>query len=316
MKTICLDLRALQIGHENRGIGKYICSVLENMPRDENKYLFYCFDKNNPIEALKINVVIDYELVQIPTVSTVLDSPKNILGIWKLVGHGFNKLKPYKPDTFVQFDFMLGTPRWHGIKNVVIGYDLIPLLKRNEYLPSTSFAWNHSVGKKMKIRAVVRALYYRLRYRLHYRVYKRADEILCISQATSDSFAALLGIRESRLTVIPLAPVSSDIPPDNSAAELIKKPYLFYIGGTDSRKQIKDIVHAYNIANGQGANIDLVFAGNEFRDIKKLPDVLGRNAILQSPYRSGIHLVGFVSDAQKIGLYRNAHAFVLTWVDK
>lgn len=309
MKTICFDLRALQIGHENRGIGMYIRSVLENMPHDENRYVFYCFDKNNPIEALDIKTAVDYEIVQTPTISTVLE-PKNILGILKLVNHRFSALKSYKIDTFVQFDFMLSAPRWSGVKKIVIGYDLIPMIKRNEYMPSMSFAWNQTIGKKAKVRATLRAFYYRLRYWLNYRVYKRADKVVCISQDAVDSFAKLLNISQKRLTSIPLAPVSSNITPDDSVADMISKPYIFYIGGTDSRKQIKDIVHAFNIARGRGSDVELVFAGNEFRDITKLPDILGRNAIMESPYNKHIHLAGFISDAQKIGLYNHAHAFV------
>lgn len=287
----------------------YIRSVLENMPHDENKYIFYCFDKNDPIETLGIKTAVDYEVVQTPTINTVLE-PKNVLGILKLVNHRFSALKSYKPDVFVQFDFMLSAPRWHGVKKIVIGYDLIPMIKKNEYMPSVSFAWNQTVGKKAKVRAALRAFYYRLRYWLNYRVYKRADEVICISQDAAESFAKLLNISRKRLVSIPLAPVSSNITPDDSIADTISKPYIFYIGGTDSRKQIKDIVHAFNIARGRGSDIELVFAGNEFRDVTQLPDIAGRNAIMESPYNRYIHLVGFVSDAQKIGLYNHAHAFV------
>lgn len=309
MKTICFDLRALQIGHENRGIGMYIRSVLKNMPHDENKYVFYCFDKNNPIEALGIRTDIDYEVVQTPTINTVLE-PRNIAGILKLVAHRFSALKPHKPDVFVQFDFMLGAPRWRRTKKIIIGYDLIPMIKKNEYMPSPSFVWNQTVGKKAKVRAALRAFYYRLRYWLNYRVYKRADMVVCISQDAADSFAKILNISQKHLISIPLAPVSSNITSDDSVANKISKPYIFYIGGTDSRKQIKDVVRAFNIAKGRGSDIELVLAGNEFRDITKLPDVAGRNAIMNSPYNKHIRLVGFVTDAQKIGLYSHAHAFV------
>lgn len=312
MKTICFDLRALQIGHEKRGIGMYIKSVLEHLPDDGNKYLFYCFDKNHPIKSLGIKTSLNYELIQTPTVNTVLDSPKNILGILRLVSHRFGPLRSRRPDTFVQFDFMLGAPRWRGTKVVVIGYDLIPLLMKNDYMPAARFAWHHSVGKKAKLRAVLRSIYYRLRFRLHYRVYKKADKIVCISEATARSFKNLLGIKPKKLVTIPLAPVASAAKPDYSVAKKIGKPYIFYIGGTDNRKRIQDIIYAFNIARGRGADIDLVLAGSEFQEIEKIPDTAGRNAILNSPYKNNVHLAGFVSDAEKIGLYHNAHAFVFT----
>jgi glycosyltransferase involved in cell wall biosynthesis len=198
------------------------------------------------------------------------------------------------------------------LRKVIIGYDLIPYIMQNEYRPSLPFAWNHVQGKKAKIRAILRATYYRFRYWIHYKVFLRADKVVCISQATADSFHTLLGIPKSRLEVSHLAPVGSATGLDFGIAKTIDKPYIFYIGGTDARKSISDIIHAYNIARGRGENIALVLAGNEFRGVESIPDIKGRNAIIDSPYRSDIHLVGFVTDEQKNGLYKNALAFIFT----
>lgn len=311
MRTICFDLRALQIGHENRGIGMYIKSVLEHLPESDDSYIFYCFDKNDPIKSLNINAKVNYNLVQIPTIDPVLDSPRNIVGIMRLTNHRFTALKKMKPDVFVQFDFMLGLPGFRKTKKIVIGYDLIPLIMRNEYMPGLSFSWHHAFGKKAKLRAVLRSLYYQLRYRMAYSVYRRADKVVAISEASAKSFEELLHIRPSRVVAIPLAPVS--VPAshvDLSISVKIKKPYLFYIGGTDARKSLRDIVCAFNIARGRGEDLALVLAGNEFHKTENIPDAMGRQAIMESPYRADIHLVGFVSDAQKLGLYRSAHAFI------
>jgi glycosyltransferase involved in cell wall biosynthesis len=268
MKKVCLDLRALQIGHENRGIGMYIRSVLENLPNDDDiEYIFYSFDSSDPIKKLGIETQ-KYTLVQTKTLKTSLDSPKNILSVIKLVGHRFTPLRGHKINTFIQFDFMLGMPHWRGTKKIAIGYDLIPLIMKNEYMPTLSFIWHHSFGKKAKLRGVLRSIYYKMRYHLHYKVFKRADEVLCISN------------------------------------------YVFYIGGTDTRKKVVDIIRAFNIANGRGKPISLVLAGNEFTDVETMPDILARKAIKSSPYRQNIHLVGFVSDQQKIQLYRSARAFI------
>jgi glycosyltransferase involved in cell wall biosynthesis len=311
-KTICFDLRALQIGHENRGIGMYVSSVLEHLPADSaNRYVLYCFDKGNPIEELGLQLAFDYELVQTATVTTVFESPRQVLDIIRLVYHRFTPLRRIKPNVFVQFDAQLGLPRWRKTKKIVIGYDLIPLIMRNEYNPSVRYAWCHSVGHRTKARAVLRSLYYNLRYKLTYRAYKKADKILCISEATAKSFAKLLHIKKRRLSTIPLAPVlSSSGASDESLARSIGKPYLFYIGGTDKRKRIADIVHAYNITRGRGYDLALVLAGNEFKKVEMVPDVEGRDAIMQSPYWADIHLVGFVSNEQKLGLYQHALVFV------
>ena len=309
MKTICLDLRALQIGHQNRGIGMHIRSILENLSESDDRYLFYCFDESDPIEKLGIKTKVNYKIVQSPTIDTSINSFDSLLNIPRLIFHRFGPLRKLKPDVFVQFDFMLGLPRWRGIRKVMIGYDLIPLIMRNDYLPGVRHAWNHTSGKKQKIKAIMRSLYYQFRHWLHYRTYKRADKIVCISEASSESFHKLLGIQKSRLAVSHLAPVSFDVTPDDTVAKKIGKPYIFYIGGTDVRKSLKDIVHSYNIARGRGEDIALVLAGNEFREVDNVPDIKGRNAILYSPYRNDIHLVGFVNDSEKVGLYTHARAF-------
>lgn len=308
--TICLDLRALQIGHENRGIGMYIKSVLEHIPADHNQYIIYAFDKNDPIKHLGIEVNFDYRLVQTPTLKTALNSPTDVFGLLKLINHSFKTLRPLKPDVFVQFDFALGVPKWRQIRKIVVGYDLIPLIKKNEYLPGPFFAWQHTAGKKAKLRAVVRSFYYRFKYRLHYKVYRRADDIICISNETAKSFRVILGISPGKIHPIPLAPVLSVEHPDNSILKSVKKPYMLYIGGTDSRKRIQDIVRAFNIARGRGADIHLVLAGNEFSKLQHVPNIEGRNAIIKSPYKKDIALLGFVSDAEKLALYHSAHAFI------
>jgi glycosyltransferase involved in cell wall biosynthesis len=307
MKTVCFDLRALQIGHQNRGIGMYIRSVLENMPKDDNRYLFYCFDKNDPITDLSINTAVNYEIVQTPTVNTALDSPRQLLGIIKLVKHRFAPLKSFKPDVFVQFDFTLGAPRWKNTKVVAIGYDLIPLIKKNEYMPSMWYAWSHSASR---LRGVLRAAYYRFRYHLHYKVYTRADTVVCISQSTADTFSELLGIPKNRLATIPLAPVTSNAQPDDAVAKKMSKPYVFYIGGTDKRKRVIDIIRAFNIARGRGGDLLLVLAGFEFQSLAKMTDETAKQAIKNSPYADDIKLVGFITDAEKLGLYAAARAFV------
>lgn len=307
MKTICFDLRALQIGHEKRGIGMYLRSVLENMPSDDNKYLFYCFDKSNPIEALNIKLNINYEIVKTPSLNTILSSPLRVLDIIKLINHRFRPLKKYRPDVFVQFDFTLGIPKWKNTKTVVIGHDLIPLIQKNEYLPSALYAWAHS---DKKLRASLRAIYYRAKYGFHYRVYKKADVVVCISAFTAGIFESVLGINSEKLIAIPLAPVLSTDQPDNSLSSKLVRPYILYVGGADGRKNVQDIVRAFNIVRGRGLDVQLVLAGYDFQDLNKMTDVVPREAITNSPYRSDIVLFGFVTGAEKLGLYKSAWAFV------
>jgi glycosyltransferase involved in cell wall biosynthesis len=189
---------------------------------------------------------------------------------------------------------------------------LIPLILKNEYLPGVTSAWNQANGKKAKAKAVIRSVFYTLKYKKYYSNYKASDQIISISEATKQSFIERLGINSEKIRTLPLAPVSSTNRVDASISKTILKPYLFYIGGTDSRKRVEEIVYAFNIMKGRGHDISLVLAGNEFKKLTMLPSVVTRNAILDSPYRKDIHLVGFVTDAEKAGLYKNAAAFLFT----
>lgn len=310
-KTIAFDLRALQIGHENRGIGMVVKSVLNNLEDDVNDYLFYIFDSSNPIKDLNIDLKLkNYEFVETPKLKTVVDSPKDLIDSFKLSHHRFSTLRRYNPDVFLQFDSALGLPKWRKTKTLCIGYDLIPLIMRTQYLPSPKTVWNQGGGKKSRIKGVIRATYYLLKARKNYSNYKQVDKVLCISDATKQSFVDLLRINPDNLATLTLAPVLPETHGSAESHNKISKPYIFYIGGTDSRKNVADIVYAFNIARGRGQDIALVLAGNEFKRVDHIPDPKARNAILNSPYNEDIHLMGFVTDKEKDALYQNALAFV------
>lgn len=312
-KTICFDLRPLQIGHENRGIGMVIRSILENLTDDENTYLFYTFDSSDPIKKNKISLGIQkYQIITTPQVKTSVKRPLDILSTSKLAYHRYKNLKQYQPDVFIQFDFALGLPSWRGVKTYLYAYDLIPLIMQREYIPTPWFALNNALGKKAKVKAFLRAAYYRNRYRHFYNNYKKADKIISISQATTKSFHELLKIKSKKLITIPLAPVSTTTEQDPSILKKVSKPYLFYLGGTDSRKRVDHIIHAFNIVRGRGYDLQLVLAGNEFRGRKTIPDNRTRDAVNLSPYRDDMRFLGFISDAEKNTLYGNAHAFIFT----
>ncbi len=311
--TICFDLRALQIGHENRGIGMYLRSLLENIEDTGNKFIFYLYDSSNPIEDLDINVKFDYEIITTSFIDQIVRKPSDLINIYRSRRHNFKELVKIKPDVFVQFDHSLGIPKWKGVKTVVVGYDLIPLIMKNQYNPSVSYAWRNSNGLSSKARAVSRSIYYRSKYSTAYDTYKKADHVLCISNFVARSFVDLLGISKNKISPIPLAPVMND------KAKTFKKPtrfpckpYLFYIGGTDVRKQINHLIKTFNIIRGRGLNVALVLAGNEFKSVEQMPDILGRNAILESAYSNDIHAVGFVNEGEKKYFYNNTYAFIFS----
>lgn len=310
-RTVAIDLRSLQIGHENRGIGMVVKSVLAHIPPSDDHFIFYAYDSSNPVEELKIPLQIsNYEIIYTKARKKSVDSPKDLIDIARTAYHRFLPLKPYRPDIFIQFDFALGIPRWKKTRTVCVGYDLIPLVMRSTYLPTVLTALNQPGGKKAKVKSAIRASYYNAKAAKDYANYKAADRIVAISEATKKSFVDILGIDERKISAVPLAPVVPSLGKKMAPKNLPDKPFIFYIGGTDSRKNVADVIAAFNIARGRGNNIALVLAGNEFKAIEALPDVRARKAVASSPYKNDIHFAGFITDEEKVYLYRHALAFI------
>ena len=311
-RTVCFDLRCLQMGHESRGIGMHVRSILEHLTVNPDvSYVFYVFDESNPVEKLGIKLNVPYTLVETKTVKKSIDSPKDIYHLSKIILHRFKPLAAAPPDVFIQFDLMLGLPAYPNTKTVLIAYDLIPLLFRSEYLPTPLQAFRTAPGRLLPFKKALRALYYRGRYNLHYKNFRKADQIVGISDHTAKTVRELLDVDSKKIITIPLAPVFNtakalrpkQLPPSS-------KPYLFYIGATDARKRVQDLVDAYNILRGRGYDVQLVLAGKELGRVEKIPNFNIRHSIQLSPYREDIVSLGFVSDEEKLWLYRNALAFV------
>lgn len=300
------------MGHENRGIGMHARSLLENLPPDEiYSYVFYIFDRSNPIEDLGIKLQVPYTLIETPSIKSSIDRPQDFLELSRIIWHKFTPLLSADIDVFVQFDFMLGLPKLKGVKTVLIAYDLIPLLFSKEYLPTPWYAFRQSTGLLTPYKKALRASYYRGRYRLHYKNFQAADRIISISTHTADSIVDILGINQAKITTIPLAPVfNTKVATKPLLLKGNRKPFLFYIGATDKRKRVQDLVAAYDSLRKQGYDFDLVLAGKEFEAVQEIPNKDIRLAIQTSPYREGIKSIGYVNDGEKLWLYENALAFV------
>lgn len=311
-KKICIDLRCLQIGHESRGIGMHARSVLERLEiRDDIYYYFYVYEGSNPIADNNISVSVPYNLITTPAVKKSIDRPQDFLQVAKVIWHQYKPLKNVKPDIFFQFDFMLGMPRWRNTKTILVAYDLIPLLFPDEYLPKPSVAFRQATGILLKFKKTLRAVYYQFRYAIHYREFSRANHIISISKDTANSLTSLLNIPSDKITVASLAPVfSTKKATPIRSLQGIKVPFFFYIGATDSRKRSQDLIAAFENTRRADYDVKLVLAGKEFAIIKKIPNLEVRQSILNSPFKSDIYCIGYVSDQEKLWLNQHAYAFV------
>lgn len=311
-KTICFDLRCLQMGHESRGIGMHVKNLLENLPKSNDfHYSIYAFDTNDPIRTLGIKMQAPYDIIQTPAVKKSIDSPQDFLQLTKIIWHRYTPLRSTPPMVFVQFDFMLGIPKLKQTRTVLFAYDLIPLIFKDEYLPSIRIATKQVHGTLKKTKRAIRSLYYRWRYRIHYKNFDKADLVLSISENTKKSLIDMLNINPQKIQTVPLAP---SLGHDRAAypKELPKNtsPFIFYIGGTDLRKRVIDLIKAFEIIKSKGSPLSLVLVGKEFAKVEKIPNEALKQAIATSPFRDSIYTLGYVTDSEKVWLYAHATAFV------
>lgn len=171
-------------------------------------------------------------------------------------------------------------------------YDLIPLVLHQQYLgpiPGTRAVrrWQES------------------------RMYGSARRIVAISHATKADLVEHLGIDE---TVIDVAHLGVDhqrfVPEATSQDERARvcsrhglaKPFLFYLGAFDSRKNIPLLIRAFANA-GLTHEFDLVLAGalraRKRLELESLAHQLGVG--------SSVRLIGFVEDSDIAPLYRACH---------
>jgi glycosyltransferase involved in cell wall biosynthesis len=288
---IAIDVRALQIGHEYRGIGHYLKNLLPFLLEigSDDEFIILRYKSNDPLKNLGIK--------------------KSYLEVFD----NLEILKKHKPDIFFQPEQNLGLLKSKAIKNIVVAYDLIPLVMRDEYLPEwKKVLVNPGESRKKKPNLAIKALLNFRKYQKGLNNLKKADRIVSISNATKGDLKRLLDIPDEKISVTHLGAssfenITSKMPYKFPSR---KKNYLFFIGGVDNRRKIVDLVNAFNRLNARGFSIDLITAGNSLSDPEKIPNLEAREAIISSSYQHQIHTLGYVSDGEKKWLYENAFAFV------
>ncbi len=142
----------------------------------------------------------------------------------------------------------------------------------------------------------------RLRLRLlHKRNAQHSSLILTPSDATKKQVQNYWGIDASRIIATLLA---NALPNGTPEAVAVPTEFVLYLGRVEEKKNLITLVQA--LAECPGTN--LVIAG---KDGDKAEAVHATIAALPEEARNRIHLIGYVSDAQKLWLLQNATLFVV-----
>jgi glycosyltransferase involved in cell wall biosynthesis len=315
---VAIDLRPLQVGHENRGIGNYLLNILGYFPTEDIEYIFVRYSQSNPIKDYSLDIGKNpYREVVIKRHKFGRRPKLLILFMVGLLDPVFLKVKLHRPNIFFQADPLQGVPRSLFIRSVVVAHDLIPFLFKNMYMPSwRRFYQMKQLRYRSRILQSVRAFYHAGRFKKGLKTLRKCTKILSNSQTTANDLVNIGRIPAKKITPIYLAPSFAPIIKEPSSKELEKSirriagKYLLFIGGTDLRRQAHEIVFAFNLLNARGYDYSLVFAGSEFVENSKELNSTTKKAIEQSSYKDKIYMLGKINESDKRLVMENASAFV------
>jgi glycosyltransferase involved in cell wall biosynthesis len=211
-----------------------------------------------------------------------------------------------KSDVFLQFDYAFGVPK--DTKTILVKHDLIPYIFWDKYFES---AW--VPFKNKALRTTLRTLFANYKFmRVLRRSLKNAHAIIAVSQSTKKDIEQFFNVKSDKTRV---AHLGVDMKPAKtnghvSADIMPSKPYMLFVGAGDARRRVDDAVTAFNNLKADGYDIQLVLVGENFKSPEQIPNLKVRNAVMGSSYKKDILTLGYVDDATKQKLYKEAVAFV------
>ena len=144
----------------------------------------------------------------------------------------------------------------------------------------------------------------------HWMSRTRADRVITVSEHSKSDLVNHLGVKPEKISVIYEAadprfhqPVGGTERRHIREKYALARPYVFYVGGWEERKNVPFLMHAFREANLAG--VQLVLAGGQERQRAELADIAGSLGIADS-----VSLLGWVDDADLPALYAEAICFV------
>jgi len=302
---LVVDLQACQTDSRDRGIGRYAMSLVQAIVSalDRKDELVVAIDLADPDRAQDVRnelrcrgvlaKVVGYEY---PTTQCTDASPAARLLTGQLRSRFFESLSP---DVLLISSLFETGLRWSTeldwevlshVATAVIGYDLIPLLFAQRYLPEGHFVTDW--------------------YRARLEDLRKFDLVLSISEATKRDLVNLLGIEEARIDVIGAGFDETLTRHGGKAAaqcgleELgITKPFVLMVGNGDWRKNTLGALRAFAMlpeSLRHSHELVLTQVGDD------VSDALARE---YSHLRGSVRVLGRVDDATLALLYAQCRVF-------
>jgi glycosyltransferase involved in cell wall biosynthesis len=292
---VCLDGRPVQPGfkrHKNRGIGKYAENLLLHLPAlNPHVHFSIIFEKSKPIDERFRGQNVDHVFHSVP-------------GLFSL-NHPIIDTFAYLPLTLrkcqadvLHFFSHLDAP-WLGLHKkavVVTVHDTIPLVFPELY---------HTYG------TVFRRGYQRVLGR----IVRGARIVIADSECSKRDAITYFSVQEEKVRVIYLGvdPVFERVADPEKLTRArnmyqLFRPFIFYLGGIDPRKNVKRLLTAYaRLVKNCACPHDLVIAG-DIRNEPEFPEL--ERAIKALGIEARVRMLGFVPTEECPVLYSAAECFV------
>jgi glycosyltransferase involved in cell wall biosynthesis len=337
---IGIDLSPLQMDHRFRGIGSVMVNFINNLDKKDkhdNQFVFFVEpkDENLAFELLKLDDI-SYKVEYLHNTGFHhLPGPLDIISkaFYKLVG--FIQYYTGDPriskdimngiDTFIQFDQNKKLPKKARRKAALFLHDLIPYIMESDYLWSYSTARLNGRSRKGSVKFAFQRYQYIQRVKISTR---RAKVLIANSHHTKKDFIKYIHTNPNKIHVAQLG----INPPAKSKKELTpqfysfqttmwgvvkeefnpnEKPYILFIGGTDHRRKMVELIAAFNNLRARGVDISLVISGDSVEGVTDIKNPAMKKYLENNTsYINDIHLLGYVGNDQRDWLYKNALAFV------
>lgn len=311
---IGIDLRPLQNGHKYRGIGEVAKQVTNRIlalaaKEKDVEFVFFENDEDDPKELLDVPENLKYEVVKLgpmPENAVETKGQKLRRSVRELYGNPIKEAG--QCDVFLQYDYAAGVPK--NTKTLLVKHDLIPYLFWDKYFES---AW--VPFKNKAVRTTLRTIFANHKFmRQLRRALKDAHVIMSVSENTKKDIEKYFGVNPKKSKVaflgVDVKPAKTNDISSETKKSMPTKPYVLWVGAGDARRRLDDAIAAFNNLKADGRDIQLVLVGENYKAPEKIPNPVVRKAVLGSSYKSDIVTTGYVDDATKQKLFREAVAFV------
>lgn len=236
INTLYIDCQILQTAAFDRGMGKYVTSLLKSIRIHHNFVVKIILNNNLDTSAKRISAI-RHQTEQ--TDMVMLDLPTDIANDWKRkntvaenIITDFIEQNNSKGDSayviaapfFVGFSSVF--PRQDNIKKFVIVYDITP--QKIEHIQ----------------KIFPDDLYYQ-----HYRLFFEADHILTISESVKEDLQNYVGVSIYKMTSIDGAPFELRLDDKYVPARTYKTPFIHFPSGSMIHKNNERAVRAFKDFN-------------------------------------------------------------------